>query len=258
VIYLRIVINYKHIKIALCELCIVFGLMSVASFNAKASAEYYTSSDGVGLVYSSISKVSWVQDGNLLGTMIKNLGYDNVVNAIIYVGPNKENLTISDTPNAFDTPPGSGVHTVTTADFEKANPGVTTWYGAKAFVDYLNRQNYGGSNQWRLPTVGSKPATGRKQTFENDMGQLYYLELNRISDNQGAAFGVTGKGCWGNCSGSVGGLVNVQNLGYWMDKETKEGSFSYAWYFYNTNGTQAVSGKKYPGFVWPVVSGQIK
>lgn len=257
---MRIAIKYKHIKNSVCNYCVVFGLMLLTSFNAKASLEFYTSPEGVGLVYSSISKLSWAQDGNLLGTMIRNLGYDNVVDLIIHPNPDdpKEILKIFDTPNVYDTPANSGFHTVSAADFEKANPGVTTWYGAKAFVDFLNRQNYGGTNQWRLPTPGSNPSTGRSRTFENDMGQLYYLELNRISDNQGSSFGITGKGCNGNCSGPAATFVNVQNLGYWMDKEAKQDAFSYAWYFYNTNGTQAINGKKYPAFVWPVVSGQIK
>lgn len=48
--------------------------------------------------------------------------------------------------------------------------GYVSWWGAVAFINYLNSIDYGGSNQWMLPT--SNDAADNSSQF----GQLFYDE----------------------------------------------------------------------------------
>lgn len=124
------------------RLIISFLVLIVFAPQAHSALSSYTSNQ-VNLVYSSVSNVTWTQDGNLLGTMFVNRGFDVVVDEILSVSP-----TIMNTPNA-NSP--NGVYTLSSADF--TNDGGATWFGAQAYIKYLNNIAYAGSNQWRLPAV---------------------------------------------------------------------------------------------------------
>jgi hypothetical protein len=111
------------------------------SFNANAALTSYTGAGGVGLVYSSVSDVTWTQDANLFKTL-----YDvdnNLVSQIAIVSPSYND-------------PSWGLQVIDANDFDTSN-GRMTWWGGIAFTKYLNMVNYGGSNQWRLPSVRNNP-----------------------------------------------------------------------------------------------------
>jgi hypothetical protein len=142
------------------------------SLQAQAALVNYSSA-GVDLYYSSISDVSWTQNANLLGSLISNNGYSTVVDAII-----NANSGVSY---------GSTPYTLSSSDF--SNVGETSWWGAQAFVHYLNTVNYAGSNEWRLPTVadiGNDGCDGNDcgynsstngTTAGDEFAELYYKEL---------------------------------------------------------------------------------
>lgn len=109
------------------------GLMLLAATQAHATLTSYTAKDGVEVVYSSVSDVTWTKDANLLGTMLA--ADSNLLNKIIATSVG---VTYGNTSYNLD---GSSF---------SAN-GTTTWQGAMAFINYLNSISYGGSNQWRLP-----------------------------------------------------------------------------------------------------------
>lgn len=158
----------------------VFGF---SSLTANAALTSYTS-DGKDLVYSSISDVTWTKDANLLGSMIAANGYDAVVNAIIQVTP-----TVASLPN-YDAP--TGEYTLSQNDFVD---GYVSWYGAVAFVNYLNSIQYAGSDRWKLPAAmvldssGCTPDTGSSicghdaisqgngANTGNELAELYFHEL---------------------------------------------------------------------------------
>jgi len=114
-------------------------LLSATSFNAYANLITYNP-NGVELVYSSVSNLTWTQDANLLGTMMNDQGYSTVVNATINASP-----VVSDIPNSLNP---SGLYTVTAADFSSnvSEYGHANWWGASAFINYLNSTNYAGSD----------------------------------------------------------------------------------------------------------------
>lgn len=146
------------------------SVMLLAATQAHATLTSYTS-NGVDVVYSSVSDVTWTKDANLLGTMIATQGFSTVVNNILAVSP-----TISNTPNYYSP---SGTYTLKSGDF--SSNGTTSWFGAKAFINYLNSTNYAGSDQWRLPTVantsfGTNTATNGS-TAGDELVELFYSEL---------------------------------------------------------------------------------
>lgn len=173
------------------------ALVSCIALRAEASLTTGLSG-GENVVYSSLSDVTWTADANLLGTMMTNQGYSTVVTAIIAASP-----TIADTGNPYDTPPNSGQHTVSTADFSSTTFGRTSWFGALAFATYMNTIGYAGSNHWRLPSPGAHPQLGYNQT-ETEFGQLFYTELG---------------GTAGSPIPNTFYFINEQTTGHWLGAE---------------------------------------
>lgn len=152
---------------------LLFGLFSNHS---QAALTNYTSG-GNEVVYSSAGGISWTKDANLLGSMFNSQGFSTVVNAIIGTY--------------------SGSYALTARDFE--SDGAATWYGATAFVGYLNSVSYAGTNQWRLPAIIDTGSIGcnysnngtdcgyNVDTSTGEMAKLYYDELGglAVNDKQG-------------------------------------------------------------------------
>jgi len=207
-------------------------LLSLTTLNAEAALMPYTSG-GESLVYSSASDMTWTADANLLGTL--EAGNSNLVSTII-----STIVSISDTPNYYDTPTGSysGTHTLTTADFG-AN-GLVSWFGAQAYVSYLNTINYAGSQLWALPGAGANPKTGYNQTG-GQFGQLFYNELG------GAAF---------SNIPNTANFTNEQASSYWLGTEVASQP-SGARIFNARNGYQGFYGKDYQLYAWAVSPGQV-
>lgn len=218
-------------------------LFSLTAFNAGATLTPYTSA-GENLVYSSVSDITWTGDGNLLGTMISNQGYNNVVNAIIAASP-----VIYDTPNLYDgsygnfdgdnSRPYSGQYRLTAADFGTFRLGSTTWFGAQGFINYLNSINYAGSKLWALPSAGVNPEQANNHI--GHFGQLFYNELG------------------GTESYDIPTTANfINELGaYWLGAEW--GTFDPGWaWFFGTNGGDRFPVEKINHFdVWAVSPGQV-
>lgn len=157
-----------------------FALLAAAA-SAPAALTPLTG-NGADLVYSSFSNVTWIQNANLLGDMIAARGLDAVFADISAVSP-----TVTYT-FGFN---GPAQHTLTTGDLSNDSNGLgrVNYFGANAFINYLNATNYGGTNTWRLPRASNgvypNPVLS-SYTKAGDLGQLYY-------DEWGAAAG-TGAG----------------------------------------------------------------
>lgn len=189
------------------------------------------SSAGQSLVYSSVSDITWTGDANLLGTL--EADNPNLIDTIIStIG------SINDTPNYFDTPFYSGHHLLSTADFG-AN-GLVNWFGAQAYVSYLNTINYAGSNQWALPSAGASPQRGYNQTG-TQFGQLFYDELG------GTAY---------NNIPNTANFTNEQAYAYWPGTEYAFNS-GVAWLFLTYGGYQDYDFKDIQLYAWAVSPGQV-
>jgi hypothetical protein len=201
--------------------------------------------NGSGLIFDTALNITWVQDANLLGTMEgrnPNLVTD-IISTIKF---------IHDTPSYYDTTPYSGSHTLSINDF--GNNGSVDWYGAQAFVAYLNVKSYEGSTHWGLPTTPDNVGNGYYIT-SSQLGELFYSELGAVSG------GVI----------PSGSFINVQSAVYWSTNEYIYSTIwqgvglasETAWDFRTFDGLHSVSDKTtssniyFNWYAWVVSPGDI-
>ena len=198
----------------------------------SARAELVT--QGVGILDTKLN-VIWTKDANLLATLEGSTpaSYSALVTAIIAAN----NGTIEDVKNFYDG--DSKKYVLSASDF--GTGGTADYWGAIAFVHYLNKIHYGGSSGWALPSITEDAALGYNQTG-NAFGELYYTEL-------GAAAGSTIPN---------GPFINIQTgtglAGYWF-AESYDLNANFAWFFSTTWGYQFFTHKIYQNYVWPVRPG---
>lgn len=218
------------------------GVMLLAATHAHATLTNYTA-NGQEVVYSSVSDVTWTKDGNLLGTLYASQGFNTVVNAIIAASP-----TISNTPNRYSP---SGIYTLSSNDFSSS--GTTTWFGAMAFINYLNSTKYAGSNQWRLPLAVTQnnedntPSNG--SAAGNELSEMYYQELGSkgyydANGNVQPDYGIK----------NTATFDNEQSSDYWFGTEyvkTGYDALSFG------SGYQNDMFKTHQAYAWAVSPGQI-
>jgi len=219
------------------------ALLSFATLCAEASLTAGIAG-GQSVVYSSVSNITWTADANLLGTLENAQGYSTVVSAIIAASP-----VIYDTPNYYDTPTGSysGQHSVTTSDFSDLEYGDVTWFGAQAFINYLNSISYAGSNQWTLPSAGDNPQYGYNPTG-SQFGELYYTELGRTAQS-------------GPIPADNPYFTNTYNYAYWYGTEYANDP-DFAWAFsiidgYHGFGFKYLDPRQPAPIAWVVSPGNI-
>lgn len=215
-------------------------LLSVITFNAHPALTSYTGAGNVGLVYSSVSDITWTQDAKLFKTM--------------YDADNSVISRIAAVTSTYNDP-YFGLQTIDGGDFNTSN-GRMTWWGGLAFSNYLNSINYGGSNQWRLPSAGSNPQYGYNQTG-SELGQLYYNELNVLTfpGTNGSDYGILHDGSVFT-SGNAGPFANAQTYAYWSGTEYAPVP-GVAWVFYTYDGLQNGSYKGTQFYAWAVSPGQV-
>lgn len=242
----------------------------------QASLTSYTA-NGVDLVRMQGAgfDLSFTKDGNLFQTLANSYagGTTAFVNAVISASGGK----ITDTPNSYDTPANSGYHNLTASDFNTST-GQVSWFGAKAYVNYLNSVSYGSSNQWALPTWTDTGAAGPNYGYSGtDWGynvnpssdpfaQLYYGELSKKAAATGSTpFGLvmqSGYGIFGNngqqvAGGAVGPFSNVQSSAYWLGTERAAPLSNGAWSFRTEYGDQGFYNKDNQIYAWAVTPGQV-
>jgi hypothetical protein len=206
-------------------------LLSVLAFNTHAALTSYTGAGNAGLVYSSVSDVTWTQDANLFKTL--------------YDADNTLISRIADiTPTYSD--PVHGLQIIDATDFNVEN-GRMSWWGAIAWTSYLNNIKYGGSNQWRLSTsnaVMNNALVNYIGLEGNELGQLFYDEL---------------AGTYLNSIPDTSFFNNEQSFFYWTGTEFPLNKDNDGWAFYfGTNlGYQNFGYKPFLLHVWPMSPGQV-
>lgn len=216
-----------------CMMVATSLILSQVSLNAQAALTKYTAND-VNVVYSSVSDVTWTKDGNLLGSMFTNQGFDTVVDAIIAASP-----TITNTPSNYNL---SGIYTLSSSDF--MINGRANWFGAMAFINYLNDIEYAGSNQWHLPTIATftlgynTPSNGT--TAGSEYSELFYQELNST-----AAFPIN----------FTTTFDNEQAGSYWTGTEYANDP-SISWFYNMYGGQQSATYKYFYSYAWAVSPGR--
>jgi hypothetical protein len=219
-----------YVKNNLLAVAVLLGLNTL---NAEASLTAETS-NGVQVVYDNVNNITWTADANLLGTLENTYGTSTIVNAILQANYSStlNASVVHDTSNSLDND-GSGVYKLSSADFNGAATGTVDYWGAQAFVVYLNSIDYAGSNQWALPATSPNTAEGFgfNQTG-SQLGDLFYNELG------GSVFSPITTTNNGNASL----FSNLLAADYWSGTQWAQ-SAADAWYFYNGTGIQNYAAK---------------
>jgi uncharacterized protein YjdB len=128
---------------------------------------------GVTLVLDTRLGVTWTADATLLSSQFADVS------------------TIVADANL----PGSSLAgLVTTSSFR--SDGTMSWYGALAWVNYLNKISYGGYNNWTLPTANNAAVAGGPGCTPSSVGcgpstsgtlnQLSYIFINELGNVPGS------------------------------------------------------------------------
>ncbi len=183
-----------------------------------------------GMVYDDVHNITWAADANLFQTQVAS--NPNLVSQIIAGNGG----VIHDTPNRYDTPANSGIHTLTTADFNTGTGGMT-WWGAQAWANNLT---LGGYTDWSLPTT--IPDTyGWYNTASSQMGDLFYNQLG----------GVWQVDITKIHNSNYNLFANIQRYSYWSGS-----GYAFfpdgAWAFNPKYGNQGIPSKVYQCYAWAV------
>lgn len=237
--------------------------------SGQASAAFYD--HGNGMVYDSSLNITWMQDANLLGTQLA--GNPNLVNQIIAA-------------NGGVVTDSLGSHTLSAAsDF--GTGGQVSWWGAKAYMNYLNSINYNGTGNWRLaanqpingtswpPSFGPVTYNGSSDfgyhilSPQSEMAYLYGVGLNHDSN---ALYTTTGANnpSWtvpsmsfqnaanSNAADSfLNASVGDSASSYWSNTESPYNS-GQAWRFNFYSGGQLIRSKSHSAYyAWAVAPGNV-
>ncbi len=204
--------------------------------------------------------VAWTQDANLFKTQAA--ADSNLVTTIL-------GLTPSVTDGLL------GTYTLSASDFNTST-GAMNWWGAQAWVNYLNNTSYAGLTDWRLPQIN--PVNGISLQFPasydgttdrgfnsslvnstaSELAHLYYNELGNT-----ALFNTSGQFQAGAGVTNSGPFTNLQGSVYWFGAEnTTDPNNNMAWVFATAHGGQGAAPKinqlatwNYLG--WAVRPGQV-
>jgi hypothetical protein len=240
------------------ELAALLGIgAAVVAMNARA--QLVATDGGLG-VYDQALNVTWTSNADLMATQASSFsgGAAAFVTAVIA----DSGGVINDTPNTLDSPTSkSGTYTLSTADFDTSS-GQMTWWGAEAWVNYLNVTDYGGSNKWALPTTVDSPLSGGTihsppSTGSSQMAELFFGELGQsqvydpilstqpITETHNSSFSLFSK---------------VQDDFYWsgtQNEDTTGTGPTNAWYFNSERGSQNVDPKSSEFYALAVSPGEV-
>lgn len=222
---------------------------------ASAIALWFGSASGVqaalvdtghGLVNDTDRNITWVRDANLFLTQALASGdAAGFVATIIAAVPGG---AIKDTPNRYDTPDPehpfefSGSHTLSADDF-RPDTGRMSWFGALAWVEYLNSIRYGGYTGWRLPATAGDLGTG----VDSELGHLFYSEFGGTTYESIVTTHANGA--------NFDLFENIQGSVYWSGTEYVRGPYM-GWAYFNGSGQQDYSDKNSTFYGWAVRNGQ--
>jgi hypothetical protein len=237
------------------------ALMGVgAALMAMAAQAQLVSTDGGLGVYDPSLNVTWTSNADLMATQAAS--YSGGATAFVAAVIADSGGVINDTPNTLDSPTSkSGMYTLSSNDFNTSG-GQMTWWGAEAWVNYLNVTDYGGSNQWALPTTVNSPNSGGTNhippsTGSSQMAELFFGELgqSQIDDPIAMTQPITETH---NSSFSL--FSNVKDDFYWSGTQNTNSIATgptNAWFFNSLHGSQNADLKSETFYALAVSPGEV-
>jgi hypothetical protein len=217
---------------------LTLALMSSAAITGTAQASLFDR--GNGLIYNDATNTTWAKDANLFQTQAA--GNANLVADIIAAN----NGVIHDTPSYNGPVVYSGTYTLTSADFT-TSIGTMDWWGAQAWIGYLNQTSYNGYSDWRLPAVFN--AIYSFNPTDSEMSELFYNELGGLANSD---ISITHNANYNLFTNVQSGPYGV----YWTGKEALGAAFA-ASDFVTFIGLQSGDLKSQPYYAWAVRPGDV-
>ena len=135
--------------------------------------------------------------------------------------------------------------------------GYMNWWDASAWAAQLE---YGGYDDWRLPSVGNTPTWGLNVTT-GELGHMFYNNLSNTACTSGCIY--DGSSILDNVSftdatpgGGTESFLNVQSLVYWYGEEYAPAT-THVWAFGTYDGSQDLTSKGNSTYSWAVHDGDI-
>ena len=211
----------------------------------SAQAALISTDGGLG-VYDTTNNVTWTSNANLMATQAAS--YSGGAAAFVSAVIADSGGVIHDTPSWLYPSP----YTLSVSDFS-TSAGWMDWWGAQAWVHYLDVTNYGGSNQWALPTTVDNNSSvgypnggsGNPAQSSSQMAQLFYGGLGQVA---GSSITTTHNGAYSLFN-------NVQSAVYWSG--TEYSADPSAWYFATGFGVQDAGLKGNDNYALAVSPGQV-
>ena len=215
---------------------VIFAITAAAAMllSTGAQASLVATAGGLG-VYDNVNNVTWTSDASLMATQAAS--YSGGASAYVAAVIAASGGVIHDTPNSYDKPSNSGTYTLSAGDFITSGSyaGTMSWFGAKAWVNYLNATNYAGTNTWALPTTVDSDASygypngasGNPAQSSSQMAQLFYGGLGQV-----AGYSIATRH-----NSSYALFSQVKSYGYWSGEESSEYPYV-AWGFGTSSGGQ--------------------
>lgn len=235
------------------ELMAVMGV-GAALVAMSAQAQLVSTDGGLG-VYDPTLNVTWTSNADLMATQAAS--YSGGAAAFVAAVIADSGGVINDTPNTLDSPTSkSGTYTLSTADFNTKS-GQMTWWGAEAWVNYLNVTDYGGSNQWALPTTVDSPLSAGSNmrppsTSSSQMAELFFGQLGQS--------GTPTQPITMTHNDSYSLFTNMKNSSYWSGTQNTDSintGPTNAWFFNSALGSQNVNLKSETFYALALSPGEV-
>lgn len=149
--------------------------------------------------------------------------------------------------------------------FDPAN-GTMRWYGAMAWVQWLNMEHYAGSATWRLwhadPNCGGRPSSGEQDCPNGELGYLYFVEGGLVGTTYATPLPNLGQGWIADPPGALPKYFSGLKLfsSFWA--ENKADAYPNTRWMINHGGQQLAYNYTSPSipnffYAWPVQDGPL-
>ncbi len=198
--------NFPILFNAIARAGFVLPLAVAALFSSSAEAALINAGNGL-INQSGVYTLTWLADANSFKTFAdSNAGLVAEIKTAV--------------PIVSDASSRGGKHTVVDSDFDPET-GDLNYFGAKAWVAYLNSISYKGYQDWQLPTT--VPAAQGYGLSGSQLGNLFYNDLG----------GVVKESIVATHNTNYALFTNVQNAAYWSGTSSPVNSILAFAFYYN-------------------------
>lgn len=244
-------------RLTITGVLLAAGQIATLPAQAALHARDLNSDSVTDAYYDTVLDITWLADANLAATNTFGLS---------------TNTNLGDHPDDSYGPSYDEIIYLS---------GRLNWGAALHWIDAMNRAEYLGYSDWRLPHVSpingndfihnysvagdtdhgyniSAPATAYVGSMASELAFMFYQNLANPGyfTPAGVASGCVVSWPSDTCLDNVGPFYNIQPHAYWFGEDYSAGTGD-VWYFYMVDGYQYVIDKNAPFYAWAVRPGDV-